>query len=247
MEPVQIAKVVIPLTARADGDSLVIPGDGPTRARRPDRSILENFIEIQSAADVEKFVRRYGALGLDSNDEPQVEYREPLSEWFRMVELFRGIRDCAGYLNARQMPPRQSITAVAPKGRWAKQSPEMLKVLIADKISRLLARSGLVPSLQWRAKVNTWSLTLAEFSVMGQALSLGCFGTLVWRLVLEVTGSPGFAFCSLCGAAYPPTRTPSEGRGNYCAECRSNGAMWRHLKQAQRKQARETRNGKKTR
>jgi hypothetical protein len=239
----QVARIAVPAQAHIEGEYLLIPEDAPIRARRPDHEILERFLEIDSPEAALSFLKRYGPI-FGVNIQPEHgAFREPLADWYRLVRQLKVIRDAAGYLNAGQPPPKDVSALLLGNSKFArrirKPSQENIalgvRLAVATRISRLLDIAELRPQLIWNEKFSRWNLTLTSFPSIGMAaVSDSCLGALVWQLILEVTDSRGFAFCSLCGNAYPSKRSPSEGRGNYCPTCRENGAMWRHLKQLQR-------------
>ncbi len=238
-QSIKIARITAPIEVRVEDDAVVVPLSSPFKARKADDEILERFLGIRSTDDIARFIRRYGLLEAKAKDHDG-EYRESLTLWRDTARRMGAIRDAAFYLNAGSLPPREVIETLA-KGPYAdrvKRSGKenvriYLRIQIASAISQMLSVSDLRPQLIWNQKQGAWSLGLATTSFGMAAVSDSCLGALIWKLLLEVTGSRG-ALCSICGGWYPAPRMPSEGRGNYCPRCRENGAMWRHLKRTQR-------------
>jgi hypothetical protein len=240
-----IAPIHVPRELRIESDMLVIPESSAAPPRMPQPDILDRFCEIDSAESVLSFARRNGLLFADS--EPQDgAFREKLSDWYGLVWRFNAIRNAAGYLNAGELPPDNVVRSLCGESRFARRVRKqrdsntimMLRMQVAFAVSKLMYDSGLRPQIRWDLERQRWVLTLASMPSFGVVLGCdSCLPELVWRLAFEVMNSPGSAFCSLCGGRYTPERAPSQGRGNYCGTCRTNGRMWRHLKRIQREKA----------
>ena len=206
--------------------------------------MLDYFTKIKSGDGVLRFARRYGVLELcghghhrheDATECPEprrpspVEYpddeaegwlfREPLSGWFRHVQVVNSILRVAAALRLDEA-----------------QSPEDWQTIKDDELLGYPFRRHDL-SLGWEGLsyvLNTWlraGNVSPEVSTQDgrRKITFGgdTWSTLGFQTALAVTGEGRTAVCGGCNRVYSRLRKPQRGRRNFCQECNEDGTAAR--------------------
>lgn len=206
--------------------------------------MLDYFIKIKDGNGVHRFAQRYGVLSLcrhglykheddkecpdprshsrirlpDAEEEAFL-FREPLSGWFRHVQVVNAILRVGAALRLDKAPSAAD---------W--QSIE------ADELLGYPLRCPASPR-DWeglRYVLNTWlSIGNIRPEVSTQdgrpRITFGgdTWSTLGFQVALSVTGEGRSAVCDGCNRVYPRLRKPQQGRRSFCQVCNEDGTAAR--------------------
>ena len=200
--------------------------------------MLDYFTRIKDGDGVLRFAKRYGTLSLcrhgyyrhedvkECPEPPTSRFhlrgyeeallcKEPLSGWFRHVEVFNSVLRVGAALHSNEIPSAadwQIIQAdellgyplrrLASPPDWKSLGYVLNTLLQAGNVSPEVSTQDGRPKITFGG--DTWS-------------------TLGFQVALSVTGEGRTAVCDGCNRVYPRTRKPQRGRRSFCQVCKEDG------------------------
>lgn len=257
--PIKTGEVYAPPVRSAEGDYLVFHA-GERKKHRTTRGLLSTFIELEGAsdADVVRFCRRWGVLGLcphglpsgghrcgehlaDSQD-PAI-HKESIAGVMRFAGAFAALLRIAAEIS-QQRPGSVEDWEMANKVISGPDFPPWDVALIVFHVDvarlhlQILMRvlihiSNVQPRFFWNRSSSSWQIDMDAEGLVSNLPAL-----LAIELMVTIADKDGFAVCSSCHRSYIPLRKPDPTRRNYCDKCGLKAA-WRDAARERRRKLRE--------
>lgn len=162
-------------------------------------------------------------------------YWEPLEAWRTYARQARTILSLSVSLRhgrggstdewSALYPPEDAPATVPEELAAHAAAPDAVtaRVLFSAFLDGWMQMGGVQPHLAWTPHG-------AEITFGSRSL----FGAVVTQLLLAVSGTTAYAFCSSCGKVYRPTRVPRLDQRHYCPSC-GDKAKWKDAQRDRRR------------
>lgn len=257
--PVNTGSWPVPPHAEVSEGWVRWPGVGGTQRDSAD-GLLDDFLDLAdaTAADVTRFVTRWGPLGLCAQHGEPVTHTVHAWPWSREVPVAFDRGDPCDIRRVGRVDHLDGHIFAEPADGYRRMAKFVRGLLV---IAAELHRGRVPDSSVWEAAGITapepdytgdlddvarltvgghvWSLlelgrVRVSFHWQGERPEVhlrgagSVLGPLAIQAAFAVSRSDGLAVCVGCGRPYTPTRRPREGQRTYCPQCRDAGVPQRH-------------------
>jgi len=256
--PIEGGRILVPRRPwRIEGDALVFPGNPVVMVERGIESarVLDEFIQLSTPADVARFARHYGPLGLCkhglpaghplSSDSPLLAFdlrrlsdpspscswasSEPVAAWQALAaRACRLLEHAAAVRVRRRFTPGPEVQAWLDSLRDSPAFDDLREPrrIVTEEINWWLAAVGIGVRITLQGR---------NFIPRLWGHAQGILGVIAVQLLAALTGAESVAMCDGCGQPYQGKRPPSKGkqvgpnlaRRNFCAACKAAGVPHR--------------------
>jgi hypothetical protein len=179
-------------------------------------------------------LRRVRSNSLPTPTPTSALYWEPLEAWRKYARQARAVLSlsvslrrggCGSTDDWNTLYPPEDAPATVREELGAPDAATG-RVLLSAFLDGWMQMGGVQPHFVWTTRG-------AEITFGSRSL----LGAVVTQLLLAVSGTKAYAFCSSCGGFYPPRRAPRPDQRHYCQNCRKS-ARWRDAQRDRRRRKR---------